>query len=71
MLEELVSIQRIERQVEIVQSGCGLVHQQLLNGGWVTGRGGNPYLLPLLKDKIELENFDRDRRQLRGSKAFD
>jgi hypothetical protein len=24
-------------------------------GGWVTGKGGNPYLLPLLKDKLELD----------------
>jgi len=60
MLEELVSIRLVERQVEIVQSGCALVHRQLLDGGWVTGKGGNPYLLPLLNDKIELENPDRD-----------
>jgi len=55
MLEELVSVGLIERQVEIVESVCALVHQQLLDGGWVTGKGGNPYLLPLLNDKIELE----------------
>ena len=56
LLEELVSIRNIERQVEIVQSLCALVHQQLLDGGWVTGHGGNPHILPLLNDKIELEN---------------
>jgi hypothetical protein len=60
MLEELVSIHLIERQVEIVQSVCTLVHRQLLDGGWVTGKGGNPYLLPLLNDKLELEQSDRD-----------
>ena len=61
LLEELVSIRNIERQVEIVQSLCALVHQQLLDGGWATGQGGNPYALPLLNDKIELENPNRDR----------
>lgn len=66
MLEELVSIRLIERQVEIVQSVCALVHQQLLDGGWVTGENGNPYLLPMLNDKLELESPDRDRRQMRG-----
>ncbi len=54
-LEELVSIRRIDRQVQIIQSLCALVHQQLIDAGWVTGQGGNPYLLPLLNDKIELE----------------
>ena len=61
MLDELVSIRLIERQVEIVQSVCALVHKQLLDGGWVTGKDGNPYLLPLLNDKLELENTARDR----------
>jgi Domain of unknown function (DUF4037) len=56
LLEELVSIRTIERQVEIVQSVCALVHRQLVDEGWVTGEGGNSYLLPLLNDKIELEN---------------
>ncbi len=42
LLEELVSIRDIERQVEIVQSLCALVHPQLLDGGWVTGQGGKP-----------------------------
>ena len=60
MLEELVSIQRMERQVEIVQAVCALVRQQLVEGGWVTGKGGNPYLRPLLNDKIELEHPARD-----------
>jgi Domain of unknown function (DUF4037) len=60
MLEELVSIQVIERQIEIVQSVCGLVHRQLLDGGWVRGKGANPYLLPLLNDKLELESPARD-----------
>ncbi|MGC2491967.1 DUF4037 domain-containing protein [Candidatus Binatus sp.] len=55
MLEELVSIQMIERQVKIVQRICSAVHQQLLEGGWVTGKGGNPDLLPLLNDRLELE----------------
>jgi len=66
MLEELVSSRLIERQVEIVQSVCAMVHQQLIDGGWVTGTGGNPYLLPLLNDKLELESPDRDRRHMRG-----
>ena len=56
MLEELVAIRVIERQVEIVQDVCALVHRQLLEGGWVTGKGANPYLLPLLNDKLELES---------------
>jgi len=43
-----------------------LIHRQLLDGGWVTGTGGNPYLLPLLNDKIELESPERDRRDMRG-----
>jgi hypothetical protein len=55
LLEELVSIRDMERQVHIVERVCGLVHQQLLDGGWVTGQGGNPYVLPLLNDKLELE----------------
>ena len=66
LLEELVSIHAIERQVDIVQKVCGLVHRQLLDGGWVTGRGGNPFLLPLLNDRIELENRDGDRRGMRS-----
>ena len=57
MLEDLVSIQVVERQVEIVQRVCALIHQQLLDGRWVTGKGGNPYLLPLLNDKLELESL--------------
>jgi hypothetical protein len=65
MLEELVSIQRIERQVEIVQRVCALVHRQLLDSGWVTGKGGNPYLLPLFNDKFELDYPGRDRSQMR------
>jgi hypothetical protein len=55
LLDELLSTRSIERQIEIVQSLCALVHRQLLDGGWVTGRGSNPYILPLLNDKIELE----------------
>jgi Domain of unknown function (DUF4037) len=66
MLDELVSIRYIERQIEIVQSVCALVHRQLLDGGWVRGAGGNPFLLPLLNDKLELESPDRDRRHMRG-----
>ena len=66
MLDELVSIRLIERQVEIVQTVCILVHQQLLDGRWVTGKGGNPYLLPLLNDKLELENPVRDRPRIFG-----
>jgi hypothetical protein len=31
----------------------------------VTGRGGNPFLLPLLNDWIELEDRDGDRRSMR------
>jgi hypothetical protein len=66
MLDELVSIRLIERQVEIVQSVCALVHRQLLDGRWVTGQGGNPHLLPLLNDKLELENPDRDPQRIFG-----
>jgi hypothetical protein len=66
MLEELVSIQVVERQVEIVQRVCALIHQQLLDGDWVTGKGGSPYLLPLLNDKLELESPPRDRSHFRG-----
>jgi hypothetical protein len=66
MLDELVSIRLLERQVEIVQGVCALVHRQLLDGGWVTGKGGNPYLLPLLNDKLELESPDADRQYMRG-----
>ena len=36
LLEELVSIPDMERQVEIVQRLCAMVHRQLLDGGWVT-----------------------------------
>jgi hypothetical protein len=60
LLEELVSIRETERQVEIVLSLCSLVHQQLLDGGWVTGQNRSPYLLPLHGDKIELEGLSRD-----------
>jgi len=66
LLEELVSIQVVERQVDIVQRVCALVHRQLLDGGWVTGRGGNPYLLPLLNDKCELESPHPDSTHFRG-----
>ena len=66
LLEELVSIHAIERQVDVVQKVCGLVHRQLLDDGWVTGRGGNPFLLPLLNDRIELEDRDGDRRIMRS-----
>lgn len=57
LLEELVSVRTIDRQVEIVQTVCALVHRQLVDGGWVTGEGGNPYLLPLLKDYLEFERI--------------
>ena len=60
LLEELVSIRDFERQVAIVRSLCGLVHQELMDRGWVTGQDAKPYLLPLLNDKIELEGPKRD-----------
>lgn len=66
ILEELATTRLIERQVEIVLSVCALVHRRLVDSGWVTGEGGNPFLLPLLNDKLELENPDRDRRHMRG-----
>lgn len=56
LLEELVSIRDIARQADIVNSVCAVVHQQLLDGGWVHGPATNPYLMPLLNDKIELES---------------
>jgi hypothetical protein len=55
-LEELVCIRDVERQVEIVENLSVLLHRQLLDGGWVTGKGANRSLLPLLNDKIELES---------------
>jgi hypothetical protein len=56
LLEELVSTRDIARQADIVNSACAVVHQQLLDGGWVHGRATKPYLMPLLNDKIELES---------------
>ena len=61
LLEELVSIRDMERRVELVQTLCAMVHRQLLDGGWVTGQGANPWLLPLLNDKLELENRNLQR----------
>lgn len=61
LLGELVSISDIERQVEIVQRLCAMVHRQLLDGGWVTGERASPYLLPLLNDKLELESRNPQR----------
>jgi hypothetical protein len=58
---ELVSIRDIARQADIVNSVCAVVHQQLLDGGWIHGRATNPYLMPLLNDKIELESRYRGR----------
>ena len=60
LLEELVSIREVERQVTIVRNLCALVHQELMDRGWVTGQNAKPYLLPLLNDKIELESPKRD-----------
>jgi len=50
----------LERQVTIVRNLCALVHQELMDRGWVTGQNAKPYLLPLLNDKIELESPKRD-----------
>lgn len=58
--EELVSIRDIERQVIIVQRLCAILHQELMDRGWVTGKGAKPYLMPLLNDKLELEGPRRD-----------
>ena len=55
LLEELFSIRDIDCQVAILRRLCGLVHEELMERGWVTGRDAKPYLLPLLNDKIELE----------------
>lgn len=65
ILEELVSSKLVERQVEIVQRVCALVHQQLMDSEWVTGKGGNPHLLPLLNDRFELQYAGQDRSQMR------
>ncbi len=63
LLDELVSTNTIERQVGLVQRVSALVHSQLVEGGWVSGKNGNPYLLPLLNDKLELENEAADGRR--------
>jgi hypothetical protein len=60
LLEELVSIPDMERRVELVQTLCAMVHRQLLDSGWVR-QGANPWLLPLLNDKLELENCNLQR----------
>jgi len=55
ILEELVATRDIGEQVQLVTRICGMVHESLLNSGWVTGENASPWLLPLLNDKAELE----------------
>jgi hypothetical protein len=55
MLQELVASRDVERQVELVNRVCAMVHEQLLTLKWVTGKNANPWLLPLLNAKNELE----------------
>jgi len=55
MLEELMASFDIQEQVQLVTGVCGIVHEQLLSLGWVTGENANPFWLPLLNDKVELE----------------
>jgi hypothetical protein len=58
LLEALVSTDDVEQQARWVTDICAMVHEQLIAGGWVSGRGGRR--LPLLNDKIELDR-PRDR----------
>lgn len=53
LLDKLVSTADIEQQAQLVTDISGLVHQQLIAEGWVSGRGGRR-LLPLLNDHSEL-----------------
>jgi hypothetical protein len=54
LVEALVSAGDIEQQARLVTEICAMLHEQLVAGGWVTGRGGRR-LLPLLNDKLELD----------------
>jgi hypothetical protein len=53
MLEELVSANSIERQVEIVLKISGDIYQMLINDGIINGEN-NQHLLPLLSAHLEL-----------------
>lgn len=55
LLEQLVSTEDVGRQAQLVTDVCARVHEDLVEGGWVTGRGGKPWLLPLLNDHRELD----------------
>ncbi|HKI54195.1 MAG TPA: DUF4037 domain-containing protein [Anaerolineales bacterium] len=53
MLEELVSANNTEKQVEIVLKLSGDIYQEIKNGGIITGEN-NEHLLPLLSAHLEL-----------------
>jgi Domain of unknown function (DUF4037) len=53
LLENLVRTEDIEQQAQLVTDICAMVHQQLIEEGWVSGRGGRRSL-PLLNDHSEL-----------------
>ena len=57
LLEELVALSDdVNNQVRLVRELCRMLHEYLVSSGHTTGRGGNPYLLPLLNDFNELQN---------------
>jgi hypothetical protein len=68
LVEALVGADDIERQAGLVTEICAMVHEQLIAGGWVTGRGGRR-LLPLLNDRIELERPRRAPRRVLAPKG--
>ena len=53
-LEELVSMGRTDKQVEIVLKICSDLHRALLRNSIITGDNDNQYLLPLLNAHLEL-----------------
>lgn len=55
LLEEIARTGQTEEQVRLVLAVCGLVHERLVASGTVTGKGGNPWLLPLLNDCNEMK----------------
>jgi len=55
LLEPLVRSTDIPEQVGLIKRICTQVHDRLLAEGWVTGKGANRWLLPLLNDHNELK----------------
>ncbi len=54
LLEELIASSDARARARVVRRICARVHEQLVASGSVTGRGGNPWFLPLLNDYDEL-----------------